>query len=496
MDTSLSPQIAATAAPASRRGTPRPAAIVAAAILGLALLPLLSMLPAGAKQAIIAVGFVACTAAVFREPTVGLIVFYVMAFMGLHYKFTSLQSWRVSLLFAGLTLVAWIAEGVRTRSRMLSFAPQSILVFGFLALGFLSFLLSVDHEISTSPALDLAKVLLFYFVTVGVARTKPRVDALVYTIGLCASIQAVYGFITVKVFGAPALTGVGASSIADTNDFAAYLLMSAPFTLFPFLSPAWAGFRRIITLQFPFLLLGVTFTGSRGGFLAMVAMLATLFVHIRRKVLFVTLILVGGLLAAPLLTDRFEQRITTIRNYKQDEAAMARINLWKAALRMIAESPAVGVGIGNFRWEAPKYNIDIREPQVAHNTYLQIATEMGVPALMVWLLILAVTYLEMIRVRRRTRDRLDGDWYARHTWTIQLAIVAFAVSHIFLSKIIHELLYLTIALGAALRAIAIEAEAAEAARNPDLEALMSGAVPDPAPPAGPAPRGRLAPVGE
>jgi O-antigen ligase len=60
-----------------------------------------------------------------------------------------------------------------------------------------------------------------------------------------------------------------------------------------------------------------------------------------------------------------------------------RVNLYKKAARMIQKSPLVGHGIGSFYLTSPNYaqqdDTYATLPDFAHNTFLQIAAEQGVP---------------------------------------------------------------------------------------------------------------------
>ncbi len=81
-----------------------------------------------------------------------------------------------------------------------------------------------------------------------------------------------------------------------------------------------------------------------------------------------------------------------------DNASNAsRIVFYEDTLRMLKDYPLLGVGIGNFEYVYPKYRTltedvftyDWRLTR-AHNDYLQIAAEAGIPALLIFFLILLV----------------------------------------------------------------------------------------------------------
>ncbi len=80
-------------------------------------------------------------------------------------------------------------------------------------------------------------------------------------------------------------------------------------------------------------------------------------------------------------------RIKSIIDFGETSNAQ-RILIWKASLRSIVKHPILGVGIGNYP-VVLEQNIELSKAgSSAHNIYLHIAAEMGIPALAaaVWLL--------------------------------------------------------------------------------------------------------------
>ena len=79
-----------------------------------------------------------------------------------------------------------------------------------------------------------------------------------------------------------------------------------------------------------------------------------------------------------------------------------RIDIWRGAIAMIQDHPYFGVGYGLFSNIIPYYypggKID------AHNTYLIIAAEMGIPALIIFLWIVWIVFRNTLRLYKTTRD--------------------------------------------------------------------------------------------
>ena len=87
----------------------------------------------------------------------------------------------------------------------------------------------------------------------------------------------------------------------------------------------------------------------------------------------------------------------------------SRIAIWQAAIQSIGKHPMLGVGLGNFPVVLEQNVKDAKAGSSAHNLYLNIATEMGLPALILvgfLLLILARIAIRMIHLNSRYRTSL------------------------------------------------------------------------------------------
>ena len=64
--------------------------------------------------------------------------------------------------------------------------------------------------------------------------------------------------------------------------------------------------------------------------------------------------------------------------------------MWKAAGEIILVHPILGVGIGNYPLAVTSL-ATYRDPIYAHNTYLDIAVETGLPNMFIWVGLLGVS---------------------------------------------------------------------------------------------------------
>jgi O-antigen ligase len=89
----------------------------------------------------------------------------------------------------------------------------------------------------------------------------------------------------------------------------------------------------------------------------------------------------------------------------------------------------------------------------AHNTFVQIGAEVGIPGLLLFLALLANLFLALRRVGRRAK-RAGATDVARLAQTLTAALVGFVVGGFFLSLAYADMLYTLAALAMGLAKVA------------------------------------------
>lgn len=105
-------------------------------------------------------------------------------------------------------------------------------------------------------------------------------------------------------------------------------------------------------------------------------------------------------------------RLGTLLNVKdltRDEALTVRYELWNRSLKMVKEYPFTGVGIGNVYRNIQSYKdrtVGQWDMENSHNYYLQLAAELGMPALILFICILLSLYSSPVNVTLRGKQNL------------------------------------------------------------------------------------------
>jgi O-antigen ligase len=163
--------------------------------------------------------------------------------------------------------------------------------------------------------------------------------------------------------------------------------------------------KFILFLTFFILLVAELLTFSRGGYLGMIAgigaviILGWRFISFNKKVLLgiisVILILFIVFAAQPVLN-----RFISIADLSEG-SNLGRLAIWQEATEVWQNNFFWGTGLGNYSIEIDPA-AGYRAPIYAHNAYLDIATEMGVFALIVWLGLFLITFAQLFRQSRTT----------------------------------------------------------------------------------------------
>ena len=143
------------------------------------------------------------------------------------------------------------------------------------------------------------------------------------------------------------------------------------------------------------------------------------------------------------------KRFFSIETNEVDQSAQSRFGTWGAAYRMSLDYPIFGVGVRNSSYMVGRYGHG-NDYQTIHSQYLQLLADDGYPGLLLYLLLIAVTFVSLARARARYRSR--GDEEALRALSavngIECSLFTFCFGAIFLSLETFELTYILFMLAA------------------------------------------------
>lgn len=281
--------------------------------------------------------------------------------------------------------------------------------------------------------------------------------------------------------------------LANSNDLAMHLLLDIGFLLYLALQrnnlKRFAGGVGMIGCLYYLLK-----TGSRGGVVALAVFLVVLFVFSRNKVIWAAVsipALAGALVLVPANTlHRFTMilanpdvtQAVTEEDGQAIESQQERQVIMKKALHYIAARPLTGVGPGEFMdavW-SDEHREGKHPPALGtHNTYLEVASECGLPAFFCYAGVMIACIVVNYRTLKRALQWKELEDRANMAYCMLAVCSGFAVNILF-----HHMTYtpylpilsgLTVCLAASLPASSTQTThwALTALRN---KALSTGVV--------------------
>jgi O-antigen ligase len=346
-------------------------------------------------------------------------------------------------LFGGFVIVAWFLR-VLTRERPVQLGHP----VGRAAGAFFALLLAatVLHPNGAAGSEVLVRYLSYLGVLVVLLdctadRLTPRRIASVYVVS-CA-IAAAVGLV---IFFRGELRATG--PISDPNDFAFYLLAALPLALGlrgRAGRPGWYLLAAVVIAA------GMLATLSRGAITGVGAMVvfAVLAGILRGRRLVAGLLAAGVIVAvvAAISPGKISTSLAAkdkVAQHNVDE----RLVLWRAASEMSADNPVLGLGPAGFRENYPRYvdyrTTDASHPiDVAHEMYLEVGAELGLPALLAFLVLIGCGFAA---ARRGWLTGPDPGLSAG----VLVAVVGTVVAAAFLTEQYYLPVWLLAALGAGL----------------------------------------------
>lgn len=425
------------------------------------------------RDLLVIVAVIASLPIIVLRPFYGLLVYSWLAYMRPQdmawgpSKVMPLSLWVAAAILAGLVL----ALG---RERPFTWAPETLLMAVLAGWIGLTTYLAIFPDVANVAFGRYWKAILIALLTTGMVRDRRRLRILFLviaaSIGLLAAKYGVFGLLR----GGTRFDNGPGGMLNDNNTFALGLNMVLPLLLAVVATERSRLLRLAAGGMALLAILTILFTFSRGGLLTL-GVVGVLLIWRSKRRLLATAVLALGLVAAVALTsgdlkEQYLERAASIRNYQQDNSALGRLNSWKVSWLVFQDYPVFGIGPNNLEMVFDQYTPRRVRFHVAHNSYLELLAECGLPGLLLFLAMLGAAFLRLERLRRRPA----APWVGIYAGMLQASLAAYMVGSMFLNMAYFDLVYHLVALGVSLEIAAMgAAEEDEAA----AEAPGGAAVP-------------------
>jgi probable O-glycosylation ligase (exosortase A-associated) len=310
---------------------------------------------------------------------------------------------------------------------------------------------AIDIALSLEMWKQVIKIMLMVFVALYLLHSKQHVQVLIWILAGSVAFYGIKGgLFTLHVGGEYRVFGPEGSFIEENNALALATIMTIPLLYYLFLQDIkhWVRWGLLAAMVRWGLLAAMVICGfsalgsqSRGGFLAIAAMLAFLWSKSRAKVVTGLVLILLVPLAIGFMPDKWADRMWTIQDYEQDGSAMGRINAWWTAFN-VAEDRFVG---GGFEMASPslfaRYAPNPTDIHAAHSIYFQVLGEHGFLGLALFLMLWILVWRDASWIIRQSRSRKELQWASDLARMIQVSLVGYFVGGAFLSLAYYDVPY-------------------------------------------------------
>lgn len=209
----------------------------------------------------------------------------------------------------------------------------------------------------------------------------------------------------------------------DPNEFATVLAWGIPMAAW-LVARGGKGVLHYLNIAYPALaVFGLVLSASRGGLLvALVGLAAIPFMvaglGVAKRIALMAILSVGVVATFSLAPQAFPQlqanldRLGETSEELTEGTLTGRTLIWAETIRIIRSSPVVGVGAGGARQLYAETSLG--RQRVAHNVFLQVASETGLVGLLLYLAMIALAGVGLLAMERPFRP---------YAWVLLAAVV-------------------------------------------------------------------------
>lgn len=407
-------------------------------VLGIGLLPLPAL--------IVTIGALVVVVGTLIEPGIGLIVTLLAAPWAawMNVYLPGLLPIDAGQIMVALTLAAWVLRGLATRDLTIPQSPLLVPLVIFVGWAATTMLWAPDLSFGLPEVMKWIEVIALMWFSIDLARRR-GVTWVVVAVLATMIVQSLIGVYEARLRGTGPLgfqIGEGVyrayGTFEQPNPFGGFIGLGLPIAV---ALTAWYALhtvrglftrhsslvtRQVIQLGIYGLIAGLLALAlylslSRGAWLGAAAAVGAMIVFAPRRrwiglgLAGVAVVALIGLSSAGLLPATISDRladatdlldIRDVRGVPINDANYALIERqahWQAALNMLSEHPWTGVGFSNYQPVYEQYRL-LNWPMPlghAHNIYLNVAAETGLPGLAAYLLVWGAVFAITIRTIRR-----------------------------------------------------------------------------------------------
>ena len=327
----------------------------------------------------------------------------------------------------------------------------------FFIIVILSSIFAFKPSISFGKMDIIVNWLVLYFLIITVINTEKKFIGFLLVFFLVNFKMSQFGFRSFVTKGYSSFGVSGAPGwFKDSGDLGIEMIiftsLATAFVLA--LKHHWGRYKKLFFYMLPITgLITIIATTSRGAQLGIVATGIWFLVKNPKGFKVIAGILVVAFLFYSILPEKM---LAEYQSAGEDRTSQNRLALWRAGGEMVRDNPIIGAGYYN--WQdycnfVNPYGVGTKNYcQVAHNTYVTAAAEIGIVGIIIYLALMLFILVQNARTRANAeRSKNKFIWYIAHG--LDGGVIGFSVATIFYSVLFYPMLYVQLAMAVALNEI-------------------------------------------
>jgi probable O-glycosylation ligase (exosortase A-associated) len=374
-----------------------------------------------------------------RRPWIGVMLWTWLSLGNPHQAF----GWRTATMpLAQIAAVATLIGLLVTREKRNPFDRPPVVALGALMVWVtITLPFSVLFELSLPMWERSMKIFLMVLVTIALIDTRRKLEIfIIVCTGSIALLAVKGGLFTLATGGKYRVIGPG-GFIGGNNEMATATIIMIPFLYYLLQQQKNRWIRLGVLGTMALSTISAVGSYSRGGLLAVAAMLVFLWFHSKRRMLGLLIVLPLAAYGLTLLPEHWWGRMETIKTYEEDNSALGRLNAWAFCFN-VAKDRLFGGGFIMYSKEMfERYAPDAERIHGSHSIYFQMMGEHGFIGLAIFLSIGVLTWLEARKLVKLSKGRPELSWAGDLGRMIHVSMIGFAVGGAFLGLAYYDFPY-------------------------------------------------------
>ena len=360
------------------------------------------------------------------------------------------QCWgfAMNLPFAQVAfLVTAVSMFMSKEPKRIPWTRETILLVIFMLWMTLTTLMAFYSELAWVHWEKVIKIQMGTFMTLMLVTSKERLRLFIWVICLSIGYYGIKGGIfTIFHGGVYRVQGPASTFFEGNNEMGLVLIMTVPLMRYLHLIETRYWVKLGLAGAMFLTTIAAFGTQSRGALVALAAMATMLWLKSRNKLMTALLIGVSMTAAASIMPAEWFERMNTIKDYKQDESALGRINAWWTAFN-VAKSNVTGGGFEMFRPHTfRRYAPEPGRVHDVHSIYFEVMGEHGFPGFFMFMSLMGLTWFKASGIIRACKKDPNNKWASDLAAMIQVSMIGYAAGGAFLGLAYFDYYYHLIAL--------------------------------------------------